>query len=230
MKSMAQENGLELLRELDVRRETSALLLVDMVRAYLDPAVAHHPVDAGWAGRIVATTEKVLGAARRLGLPSIFVTNWSRKPGPLGLVDRRNPFWTWQAGRPIPGSTFKRNVGRIVEGAPVAEIHPAIRPVEGEVVVNKRRYSAFFGTDLESILKGLGTQSLFVIGVNTNNCVMATCYAAQDRDYQVFVLEDCCGSMNGPDYHEAALKQIKAALGWVLTSEQFIAYFEQPPA
>jgi nicotinamidase-related amidase len=230
MQSWAVEDGLGLLRELGVRRETSALLLVDMVRAYLDPALAHHPVDAAWAARIVATTEKLLGAVRRLGIPPLFVTNCSRKPGPLGLVDRRNPFWMWQAGRPIPGSTFKRDVGRIVEGAPVAEVHPAIRPLEGELIVNKRRYSAFFGTDLESILKGLGTKSLFVIGVNTNNCVLATCFAAQDRDYQVFVLEDCCGSMNGLDYHELALKQIKASIGWILTSEQFMAYCEATQA
>ena len=104
-----------------------------------------------------------------------------------------------------------------------AEIMPTVAPRQLEPVVIKKRYSGFFNTDLDTVLRGLDVETLFVAGVNTNNCVLGTVFDAHARDYLVVVLEDACGSMNGPDYHAAALDQIRAALGFTMLTEAFTA-------
>jgi ureidoacrylate peracid hydrolase len=114
-----------------------------------------------------------------------------------------------------------RQTGKNVEGSIYAEILPELAPQRDEPVVVKRRYSAFYGTDLELVLRGLRTETVFVLGVNTNNCVLATVFDAFSRDLRVVVLADACGSMNGEDYHRAALRQVEAALGFTMTVAEF---------
>ena len=60
------------------------------------------------------------------------------------------------------------------DGAPGAEIHPATAPLEGDVIIKKHRYSAFYGTDLEIVLRGLGVDAVVIAGVTTENCCHAT--------------------------------------------------------
>ena len=69
-----------------------------------------------------------------------------------------------------------------------------------------------------------------ICGVNTNNCVLCSCFDAFNRDYRVVVARDVCASINGPDYHEAALKRIEAALGWVIDSDEIIAALQPASA
>ena len=67
----------------------------------------------------------------------------------------------------------------------------------------------------------LGVKTVFLAGVNTNNCVLATAFDVHARDFRLVLLEDACGSMNGDAYHEAALRQIEAALGWTYDVPSF---------
>ncbi len=73
-------------------------------------------------------------------------------------------------------------------------------------------------------------KTLVICGVNTNNCVLCSCFDAFNRDYRVVVPRDVCASMNGPDYHEAALKLIEAALGWVIDSDEIVAALQPASA
>ena len=72
-------------------------------------------------------------------------------------------------------------------------------------------------------VENLDVKTLVICGVNTNNCVLCSCFEAFNRDYRVVVMRDVCASMNGPDYHDAAIKLIEAALGWVVDSDEIVA-------
>lgn len=207
--------------EAQIEPADSALILVDMQRRHVDPSVGYHLVEPEKTASIVAAARRALDAARLENLPVVHVATYSRRPSPWGFVDHANPFFAYQTGKIIPGLNRPRQSGKNVEGSIYAEILPELAPQRDEPIVIKRRYSAFYGTDLELVLRGLGTQTIFVLGVNTNNCVLATVYDAFSRDLRVVVLSDACGSMNGEEYHAFALRQVEAALGFTMTVGEF---------
>ncbi len=87
------------------------------------------------------------------------------------------------------------------------------------MVDTKKRYDCFIGTDLELFLSAHGVNTLFVTGVNTNSCVLATVASACSRDYAVIVVEDCVDTMDGATLHDAALECIRTAFGFVMTAD-----------
>lgn len=202
----------------------SALLFVDVQRRHMDLDVGYHTLPAARAKLVLEQGGRALAAARRAGLRVVHVGTWSRPPTRWGQVDGGNPFMKWQTGKPIPGGGFVRRSGLCLEGTAYAEFMPGFVPESDEPVVIKKRYSAFFTTDLERVLRTLGVKTLFVGGVNTNNCVLGTVFDAHARDFRVIVLEDACGSMNGDTYHDSAIRQIEAALGWTTTVDAFVTW------
>jgi biuret amidohydrolase len=90
---------------------------------------------------------------------------------------------------------------------------------EGDtVIMTKKRYDCFVGTDLEFVLRSAGSDSVLVTGVNTNSCVLATSIAASVRDFSVFVVEEGVDTMLSTELHEAALAIIDASFGWVASA------------
>jgi nicotinamidase-related amidase len=79
-----------------------------------------------------------------------------------------------------------------------------LAPRQDEYVITKRRYSCFFGTDLEILLKGLKVDTLILLGGLTDVCVHYTFVDAHQHDYYTRVIEDCCGGSTHTR-HEAAL-------------------------
>jgi nicotinamidase-related amidase len=208
----------------------SAYIQIDMQRRHVDPGVGYHLIDPARAAAVIAAARRALDAARATDVPIVHVATYSRRPSPWGFTDHRNPFLAYQTGKIVPGMGKPRQSGKNVEGSVYAEILPELAPQRDEPVVVKRRYSAFYGTDLECVLRGLRAETLFVCGVNTNNCVLATVYDAFSRDLRVVVLTDACASMNGDEYHRFALMEIEAALGFTMTSEEFRALAEHKRA
>jgi len=72
------------------------------------------------------------------------------------------------------------------------KIHPDILPLTGEILVTKRRVSAFTGSDLEVVLRAGGIQHLILTGIATSGVVLLTVREAADKDYCITVLADCC--------------------------------------
>jgi biuret amidohydrolase len=208
----------------------SALLLVDMNRSHLDHSIGHLLVEKHEADRVIEAAVRARDLVAATGLPIIFVrTHHRHDPRTDTIVDNKNPFWMAQQNAVIPGLGKPRR-STAIEGAPVTEVVAALAPRPGEHTVFKHRYSAFDNTDLEHLLRNLEIQTLIICGVNTNNCVLCACFDAFNRDYRVVVLKDVCASMNGPDYHEAALKLIEAALGWVIHSDELADMLRRPTA
>jgi nicotinamidase-related amidase len=96
-----------------------------------------------------------------------------------------------------------------------------------EPVLDKPGKGAFYGTDLELMLRNRGIENLLVCGVTTEVCVHTTVREANDRGYRCIVLGDCCGSYF-PEFHEIGLRMIAAQggiFGWVSDSPRLLAAF-----
>jgi nicotinamidase-related amidase len=211
---------IELLNEqLTLRPRSTAVVAVDMHRGHLDPEVASEPVDPEAANSVVEHTRRLMDLARSLGMPVIHVVLRYRKyPSPaiermassfkvaLDVVKQR------MLGI---GSTIREHN---VEGSPQAQIHPGLGPVEGDLIIdNKKRLSAFYGTDLEILLRVLKVDTVLLCGVNTNTCVQCTAFEAANRDLQTVVVSDCVTSLYGADLHRFALENVARCFGWVLS-------------
>jgi nicotinamidase-related amidase len=113
---------------------------------------------------------------------------------------------------------FKMFPRHCVAGTPEAEVIPELAKYPGELIP-KKRYSGFFGTQLEDKLKELNPEKLIICGVLTNICVMHTTADARNRDYQVEVPVDCVASSNETD-HRFALEHMEKVLGAKLTKSE----------
>lgn len=201
--------------------DTTALLFIDVQRRHMDHDQGYHLVPRERAAVALERGAAALRHARAIGMRVVHVGTWTRLRSPWGQVDGGNPFMRWQTGKTVPGTDWQRRSDLCVEGSVYAEFMPGFEPIDNEPLIVKHRYSGFYATDLERVLRTLGVETLFVGGVNTNNCVLATTFDAHARDFRVVVLEDACGSMNGERYHQAALDQIRAALAWTITVDDF---------
>ena len=106
------------------------------------------------------------------------------------------------------------------------EIVPMLKPQTGDIVIYKTRYSGFYKTELESILKKLECRHLIITGCTTSICVDSTIRDAMFRDYQPILLADCTAEPIGyglsRSNHEATLLTVQVNFGWVSSSAEFI--------
>lgn len=152
----------------------SALLVVDIQQGGAAPAEESGiAVMHGYAD-MAARAERLVAAAREADVPVIFIQELHRPSG----VD---------FGRELDGDEGVH----CIEGAPATELWPTLRPQEGDYYVPKRRYSAFFGTDMDILLKGLAADTLVLVGSLTDVCVHYTFVDAHQRDFHAVVVEDC---------------------------------------
>ena len=129
----------------------------------------------GYLDRVVATQER----AEQVGVPVVLV-RVAFGPGHPEISARNKTF-----------ATLKAN-GSLVHGDPAAELHPRKMRGNGEIVVTKKRVSAFSGSDLELVLRSQNVTSLVLGGMLTSGVVLSTVRDAADRDYHLTVLEDLC--------------------------------------
>jgi ureidoacrylate peracid hydrolase len=107
------------------------------------------------------------------------------------------------------------------------DIIKELSPRPEDIVLYKHRFSGFYQTELDNILRQLGVRNLVVTGCTTSVCVDSTIRDAMFRDYRCVLLADCAGEPIGGDLprsnHEASLLTIEAVFGWVSSSEKFIS-------
>jgi nicotinamidase-related amidase len=203
----------------------AAVVAIDLHRGHLDPEVATMPVVAGTEEQIIEVNRRFFERCRDEGIPIIHQLTKYRDVEEI----RSNPFWRTRADDP---DATRKNVERHnIEGSPGCEIIPELLDTERDWVVDtKKRYNCFVGTDLDFVLRKHGINTVLLTGVNTNSCVLSTATSACSRDYAVFVVEDCVDSMDGPEIHEAALACVRAAFGWVMTSDEVIGALQRVAA
>ncbi len=131
------------------------------------------------AGDFLAHIQTLLTAARTAGVPVIYV-KVDFRPGSPEVSPRNKSF-----------SVFRQRLASS-SATTSMEIHPAIAPQTTDIVVTKRRVSAFCGSDLEVVLRAQEISHLVLCGISTSGVVLSTLREAADRDYQLTVLADCC--------------------------------------
>jgi ureidoacrylate peracid hydrolase len=106
------------------------------------------------------------------------------------------------------------------------DIVEELKPEPGDIVMYKTRYSGFYWTDLDAVLKRRGIKSLVVTGVSTSVCVDSTLRDAMFRDYRCVLLADCTGEAIGHDLprtnHDASLLVIQVLFDWISESAEII--------
>ena len=100
-----------------------------------------------------------------------------------------------------------------------------LAPQEGDILIQKTRLSGFFETNLDSILRGLGINTLAFVGIATNVCVEATLRDALYRDYKCLLIEDATNAAGPPFVKDASLYNVEMILGWVTSTARFCAAF-----
>lgn len=126
----------------------------------------------------------------------------------------------------IDGGMLGKWWGNLIEyGSPEWELIRELNPSEDEPVIDKNRYSAFFGTDLDDRLRGFGVEDLIICGVMTNCCCETTARDAFIRDYRVFFTADATATANS-DLHLASLKNLAFGFSHIVNTEQVCRHFE----
>lgn len=183
--------------KMQFNKEKAALLVIDMQRFFLDPA---SPAYTCGGSAIIPKLNGLINSFRAAGRPVIY-TRHVHHPG---LLDAGIMEWWWE--------------GMCLEGSPESEIHESIAPLTNEKTILKHRYSAFYNTDLETVLRCLKIEDLVISGVMTNMCCESTARDAYYRDYRVFFLADGTGSIN-EEMHLSSLLNLAYGFALVTTAD-----------
>jgi nicotinamidase-related amidase len=207
----------------------TALVVVDMQNDFCHPEgwLAHIGVDIAPARRPISPLRRLLPQLRGSDVPVIWL-NWGNRPDRLNLspalLHVYNPSGVGVGlGDALPGSGAKvleRDSwsAAIVEELPVGQ---------ADIHVAKYRMSGFQDTELDSILRNLGVNTLMFAGVNVDQCVLCTLQDANFRGYDCLLLEDCAATTS-PDYCMAAtIYNVNQCFGFVVGSEAIAAELDQ---
>lgn len=179
---------------LRLESDKAALLVIDMQKYFVTGGAPMY-LPAGAA--IISHVAQLIAAFRGAQRPVIFTRHVHHPDG----LDAGILGWWWN--------------GMIIEGSPESEIHPELAPLPNEKVIFKHRYSAFYNTDLETVLRGFQINDLVICGVMTNLCCESTARDAFFRDYRVFFPADGTATVS-EEMHMASLMNL--AYGFAVIS------------
>ena len=202
----------------------SVLLVVDMQNDFVHPEGAtarwmrdrfrqegkHLPDGPSLTEQMVPRLLELVAAARAARVPVI----WVRMEHDASSRDRftRSEGWLYCE----PGSWG-------------AEFYAGLGPGPGEQVIAKHRHSAFFGTELDAVLRERGVEGVVVTGTATQGCVEGTIRDANAHDFWAVVVGDCCGQPD-PVSHQAALERMNRVFGVNATAAEILACWAQAAA
>jgi ureidoacrylate peracid hydrolase len=187
----------------------SALLVVDVQNDFVSPkgSAAQRGEDVSASVAMVPRLIRLIDEARRVGLTVVYIKTthgeWTDTPS-----------WIYRKSQQKVLNTCR-------EGTWGAEFYEGISPLPTERVVIKHRYSAFINTDLNTVLKAKGIESVLTTGVATNVCVETTTRDAYMFDYYVTMVGDCSAAYD-PKLHESTLENMRRHFGLVATSDEII--------
>lgn len=187
---------------LSIDAKTTALLVMDFQTLIVEGF-------ADGKENLLARSSRLIAAARKAGMMVIYVVVGFREGHPE--ISLRN-----QSFGPI------RNSGMFASGSAGTGVHPAVAPEPGEVVVTKHRVGAFFGTDLDMILRANGIDTLLLTGIATSGVVLSTLRHAADADYRSVVVSDCCSDRDD-EVHRVLIEKVFPRQAHVVTCEDALA-------
>lgn len=185
-----------------------ALIMIDMQNGFLNEASAQC---VPTARDTVPACAQVIEHCHKTGIPVFFVTRTYRADGSDVEFTR---YGSWQAGSKAlsPGCP----------DAISAAYPPEFQVWDGDYHVNKPRFSAFFQTELDLLLRRKGINTLLLAGTTTPNCIRTTCYDAICLDYNVAVLSDCTSAAT-PEIQRVNLEDMGRVGACILSSKALLA-------
>jgi len=190
------------MNKVNINARSTALMVMDCQNAIVGSLT---PADGQ---KVLANIQKAIVASREAGIQIIYVVVHFREGYPE--VSPRNALFQGL-----------KEAGGLKQGTPDASICEPIRPQTGDIIVTKKRLSAFTGSDLETILRSRGIDTLVLSGVSTRGVIESTARSAFDMDYGILVLEDCCADPE-IEAHQAAMKWVLPFTGTVCSSQDFL--------
>jgi ureidoacrylate peracid hydrolase len=187
----------------------AALIVVDVQNDFVSPegSAGKRGDDVGAAIAMIPNLTRLIEEGRRVGLTIIYIrtthSDWTDTPS-----------WIYRTSQKSGLSTCR-------EGSWGAEFYDGISPLPSERVVLKHRYSAFINTDLNTVLRARGMQSVLVCGVATNVCVETTARDGYMYDYYVTMIDDCSAAYDAK-LHMGTLENIRRHFGLVASSNEII--------
>lgn len=193
----------------------TAMIVVDMQNDFVAEGA---PLQAAQATAMAARLADTLSFCRDRGIRVIYTAHMHRPDGSdMGLYDD------------LYGAIAAREA--LIQGTQGVEIYPPLSPAQDEIVVAKHRYSAFFATDLDLLLREWGIDTVVISGTTTENCCHATARDAMFRNYRVGFLSDLTGTFDYPDVgygavpaaevHRLTLAVLAFSTADVMTDAQF---------
>ncbi len=176
-----------------------ALLIIDLQREFFTAGRLKEHKES-----LTTSTNALIDACRKKQIPICFI----RQEYKADLSDA--PLYNRKLGKPIT-----------LEGTEGAQFLPELHILENDRVIIKKRYSAFFETDLDAQLKELGVTELIIAGVNTMSCVRMAAIDAYQRDYAVILALDC---VDGHDkaQHESSLVYLQYAVAKGMSNAELL--------
>jgi nicotinamidase-related amidase len=198
---------------LGLRPTSTALLVVDMQRGFVEPGEA---MEVPPARDAVPRIRELVELFRTKGRPVLFTEFVYSERAPL-LVGALHP----EHRRAIPGAPrgFGRPSSSCHEDDPSVATVAALAPRPDELVVRKRWYDAFAGTPLDGALRARGVDTLVLTGTMTDICVLATVVGAFNHEYRITVVEDAVTTL-WPHIQRATLDIIGRAYGRVASAKE----------
>ena len=210
--------------------EETAVVVIDMQNGYASPGgyVDLAGFDISGAAAVIARIATVLDTARDAGIQVIYLQNgWDSdyaEAGGPGSPNwhKSNALKTMRARPELAGQLLAR-------GGWDYELVDALRPQPGDITLAKTRYSAFFNSQLDSVLRARGIRNIVFVGIASNVCVESTLRVGFHLEYFGVMLEDATHHL-GPDYvRDATIYNIEKFFGWVSTVADFCGSFGQRP-
>jgi len=217
----------------------SAVVVVDMQNDFGSKGgfFALGGIDIACIETVVPRIADVLTVARQAGILIVYLKMGFRPDlSDAGAVD--SPNWLKHAQLKAIGEAVRAPDGRagriLIRDTWNTDIVSQLAPLPQDIVLYKTRYSGFYGTELDTILRSRSIKSLIVTGCTTSVCVESTIRDAMFRDYACLLLEDCAAEPIGDGLprsnHDASLLVIQALFGWIGTSAELIEALAAAPA
>ncbi len=173
----------------------NCLIVVDMQNDFLDRLEDDRRL------RLVANTNELIEVFRKAEYPIIWVrTSYQADLSDALLVMR------------------DRQISTVIEGTNGAEIDPTLARRETDLVILKKRYSAFFGTGLEGILQDLAPERITLAGVNSHACIRMTAIDAYQRDMRLVLASDCIDSYD-PEHARVSMAYMENGIAVAMTNK-----------
>jgi nicotinamidase-related amidase len=196
-----------------ITKKNTAVIVVDMQNIWVHPRGTRYlPMSED----IVPKIQHLLQFCRANQMPVIYLHTTKRKDlADVGIFADIKP-QTHDAD----------DVWSNFEGSPGAELYEPVKPAEGDILVKKFRYSGFYGTQLENLLRALGRDTIAITGVATNVCCDSTARDGAMRDFKVLFLSDCNASFSQEE-QDATLRNFDKHFGVVMDSKALMTKLKE---